>query len=322
MKGSIYGLLVLVTMLSGSPACAADVVRVGNLKFAHYGAIYYMKEIAHKYDFKIEERIFAKGIDIIPAINAGQIDAAASAAHGAVAARAAGVPVYIMAGFAKGGARIVGTAHQKWRSVADLKGKRVGVARGGAHELVLLAELAKHKLSFSDKPGKDVLIKYMSYNDLNLALLSGSVDAICQSEPQSSQAINKGYAVEIIKPYDTRLGVPVRTLVMTEKMYANRDLAERFMKCFVEATRTFIEQPAFAERYVREVVFNGLLKSEDYQEAIANSPYSYDVSVQHIQNTSDIMVKYGIGGVSKAPNARSYVKLDMLEKAKKALKAK
>jgi NitT/TauT family transport system substrate-binding protein len=322
MKGSIYGLLVLVTMLSGSTAFAADVVRVGNLKFAHYGAIYYMKEIAPKYHIKIEERVFAKGIDIIPAISAGEIDVAVSAAHGAVAARASGVPVYIMAGFAKGGARIVGAPYRKWQSVADLKGKRVGVARGGAHELVLLAELGKHKLSFSDKPGKDVLIRYMSYSDLNLALLSGHVDAICQSEPQSSQAIGKGYALEIVKPYDTTLGVPVRTLIMTEKMYAKRDLAERFMKCFVEATKTFIEQPAFAERYVRDVVFDGLLKGPDYHEAIANSPFTYDVTVQHVQATSDLMVKYRIGNIPKPPPAKSYVKLDLLEKAKKALKAK
>ncbi|MCD5363670.1 hypothetical protein LQT98_18500, partial [Chromobacterium aquaticum] len=66
-------------------AQAADVVRLGNLKFAHYGAISYMKEIAPKYDLKIEERMFAKGIDIMPAIVAGEVDIAASAADAAVA---------------------------------------------------------------------------------------------------------------------------------------------------------------------------------------------------------------------------------------------
>ena len=322
MKGSIYGLLVLVTMLSGSPACAADVVRVGNLKFAHFGAIFYMKEIAHKYDLKIEERIFPKGIDIFPAVAAGEIDVAASGADGAVAARAAGVPIYVMAGFTKGGARIVGVSYRKWNSIADLKGKRVGVTRGGSQELVLLAELAKHKLSFSEKPGKDVLIRYMSYPDLNQALLSGHIDAMCQSEPQATQSLIRGYGVEIVKPYDTILGNPIRTLVMTEKMYANRDLAERFMKCFVEATKTFIEQPDLAERYVRGVVFKGLLNEEDYRQAIANCTFTYDISVRHIQMTTDLMLKYGIGKMTNPPLAKTYVKLDLLAKAKKALKVK
>ena len=322
MKKRFVCLLVLVGMACSSAAFAADIVRVGNLKFAHYGAVSYMKEIAPKYNLKIEERMFPKGIDIVPAIIAGEIDVAASAADGAVAARAAGVPVFVLAGFAKGGARIVGRPDLKWQSVAGLKGKKVGVARGGAQELVLLAELGKHKLSFSDKPGKDVQIVYMAYADLNQALMAKNIDAMCQSEPQSSQAISKGFGVEIIKPYDTPLGEPVRTLIMTEAMYAKKDIAERFMKCFVEATKYFIDNPAAAEKYVREKLFKGQLSSQDYKDAIGNSPFSYDVTVQHIQATTDLMVQYGIGRLSKPPVAKNYVKLDLLEKAKKALQAK
>ena len=44
---------------------AQDLVRLGNLKFAHYGAVHYMKEIAPKYHLQIDEKIFAKGIDIM-----------------------------------------------------------------------------------------------------------------------------------------------------------------------------------------------------------------------------------------------------------------
>ncbi|HEX9023569.1 MAG TPA: ABC transporter substrate-binding protein [Geobacteraceae bacterium] len=315
-------LVVLTVLWCVSVASAADLVRVGNLKFAHYGAVSYMKEIAPKYNLKIEERMFPKGIDIVPAIIAGEIDVAASAADGAVAARASGVPVYVMAGFAKGGARIVGRSDMKWKTVADLKGKKVGVARGGAQELVLLAELGKYRLSYSDKPGKDVQIVYMAYADLNQALMARNIDVMCQSEPQSSQAISKGFGVEIVKPYDTPLGEPVRTLIMTEKMYAKKDVAERFMKCFVEATKHFIDNPGVAEKYVREKLFKGQLTGDDYRFAIENSPFTYDVTVQHIQMTTDLMAKYGIGRMARPPVAKDYVKLDLLEKAKKTLKAK
>ena len=222
-----------LALILPAPARAADVVRLGNLKFAHYGAVSYMKEIDDKYGLDIQERVFPKGIDIIPAIIAGEIDAAASAVDGAVVARATGVPITIVAGFAKGGARIVGRPDMKWTSVADLKGKKVGVARGGAQELVLLAELGKHNLTFSDKEGKDVQIVYMAYADINQALMAKNIDVMCQSEPQSSQAISKGYGVEIIKPYDTPLGEPVRTLILTDKLLAEKpDVAQRFVKCF------------------------------------------------------------------------------------------
>ena len=106
-----------------------------------------MKEIAPQYGLKIEERMFAKGVDILPAIVAGEIDVSASAADGAIAGRASGMPIYIVAGFAKGGARIIATPESGIKTIADMKGKKVGVARGGAQELLLLAELSKHKLT-------------------------------------------------------------------------------------------------------------------------------------------------------------------------------
>ena len=319
----LVGALALWMALGCAAAQGADVVRLGNLKFAHYGAVSYMKEIGAKYGLDIQEKVFPKGIDIVPAIIAGEIDCAASAEDGAIAARASGVPIYIVAGFAKGGARIVGRPDIKWTSLSDLKGKKVGVARGGAQELVLLAELTKLGLSYSDKGDKDVHIVYMAYADLNQALMAKDIDAICQSEPQSSQAMSKGYGVEIIKPYDTPIGEPLRTLIITEDMYnKHRDVAERLLKCFVEATKFFIENPDAARRYVEEKMFKNQLSDEDYTQAIENSPFTYDVTVEHIQTTTDQMMKYGIGKMTNPPKASDFVKTDLLEKAKLELEAK
>jgi len=322
MKKAILMLLVLA-LIGSTPVLAADVVRVGNLKFAHYGAVWYMKEIASKYNIEIQERIFPKGIDIIPAIIAGEIDVSASAVDGAIAARASDVPIVIVAGFAKGGARIVGRPDMKWTSVRDLKGKKVGVARGGAQELVLLAELGKYNLTFSEKPDKDVQLVYMAYADLNQALMAKNIDAMCQSEPQSSQAIRKGFGVEIMKPYDTAIGEPVRTLVMTEALYnQKRDVAERFMKCFVEATKYFIDNPDAVEKYVREKMFKSQLTSEEYHDAVDNSRFTWDITVNEVQVSIDMMARYGIAKMTTVPAAKDFVKLDLLEKAKKDLKVK
>lgn len=315
-------LLFAATAATATSALADDLVKLGNLKFAHYGAISYMKEIGPKYGLKIEERMFAKGIDILPAIIAGEVDAAASAVDAAIAGRASGVPIYAVAGFARGGARIVARPDLGVKSVADLKGKKVGVARGGAQELLLLAELQKHGLSWSDRPGKDVQIVYMAFADLNQAMLTGNIDAMSQSEPQSSQAINKGFGVEVIKPYDTELGEPIRSLVITEDFYKKRpEVAERFIRCFVEATATFIAKPDLAEKYVREQMFKNQISSQDYKDAIGNSPFSYDITVEHVQTTTDLMQKYGVGRMDKPPKAADWVKLDLLAKAKAAMPA-
>jgi NitT/TauT family transport system substrate-binding protein len=315
-------LAVVLTLLFASAVHAEDLVRLGNLKFAHYGAVSYMKEIAPKYNLRIDEKVFAKGLDIIPAILAGDIDIAASALDAAIAGRAAGSPVYVVAGFAKGGVRIVGRSDLDLKGVRDLKGRKVGVARGGAQELCLLAELQKHGLTWSDKGDKDVQILYLAYADLNGALLGKNIDAMCQSEPQSAQAIAKGFGKEILKPYDTPIGEPIRALVMTEKMYDDKSgVAGRVLKCFAEATQTFLKNPALAEKYIRDNVFKGQLTHEEYVDAMSNAAFTYDITVKHVQDTTDLMQKLGVGRMEKPPGARDWVKTDLLEAARKSLGA-
>ena len=60
----------------------------------------------------------------------------------------------------------------------------------------------------------------------------------------------------------------------------------------------------------------------DFEDAIGNSPYSYDITPEHIQTTTDIMVKTGVGRMSRPPLAKDWVKTDLLEQAKKSLGVK
>ncbi|CAN7145278.1 ABC transporter substrate-binding protein [Pseudoduganella sp. LjRoot289] len=315
--------LAIASAFSASAASAQEVVRLGNLKFAHYGAVSYIKEIAPKCGIKVEEHIFAKGPDVMQAILAGELDVGATASEAAIQGRANGAPIYVVAGFAKGGARLVARPDGGIKSIKDLKGKKVGVTRGGIHEVLLAAELQQAGITFSDQPGKDVQLIFLAFADLNQALLGKNIDAIMQSEPQSSQAINKGFGVEVMKPYDTPIGEPVRTMVMSEKFYTERRAtAAKFMNCFVQATRTFIDSKPTAEKYVREVIFKNQITADDFQDAISNSPYSYDITPQHIQITTDVMAKTGVGKMRKAPVASEWVKTDLLDEAKKSLNIK
>jgi NitT/TauT family transport system substrate-binding protein len=310
------------SMLVGSvcAASAQDVVRVGNLKLAHFGAISYISQIAPTCGLKVEEKIFAKGLDIMQAIIAGELDVGATASESVTSGRASGAPVYVVAGFAKGGARLLAKPDGDIKTVADLKGKKVGVTRGGIQEILLAAVLGEAGITSSDQPGKDVQLVYLNWPDLNQALLQKQLDAVMQTEPQGSQAISAGFGIEIMKPYNTPLGSPLRTLVMTEKFYnEKKPVAQKFMTCFLKATKTFMDEPATAEKFVRETLFKGQLSVADFQAAIGNAPYAYEMSVEHMQVTADTMFKYGIGRMPKPPVAADFVKLDLLEASKKEL---
>ncbi len=319
----IVSTLAAAALLVAGGAQAQEVVRLGNLKFAHYGAVSYIKEIAPKCGIKVDEKIFAKGLDVMQAIIAGELDVGTTASEAAISGRAGGAPIIVVAGFAKGGARLVSRPDAGIKGIKDLKGKKVGVTRGGIQEVLLMSMLQQAGMTADSNPGKDVHVIFLPFADLNQALMGKNIDAMMQSEPQSSQAINKGFGVEVLKPYNTPIGEPIRTMVMTEKFYnEKRPLAEKFMRCFVQATKTFIDDKATAEKYVRDVIFKGQISSDDFNDAISNSPYSYDISAQHIQITTDTMVKTGVGRMARPPVAKDWVRVDMLDAAKKSLGVK
>ena len=101
-----------------------------------------------------------------------------------------------------------------------------------------------------------------------------------------------------------------------------KDVAQRLMKCFVETTALFNKDNALAEKYVRESMFKGQISSQDFKDAMDNADYTYDVSLEHIDITTDFMQKYGVGRMQKPPKATEWVKLDLLQKAKTELKVK
>jgi NitT/TauT family transport system substrate-binding protein len=316
--------VLLVFAALSTPAAADDLVRVGALKAVHYTALWYLPEVGPRHGIKFEVLEFKKGLDAMEAMKAGAIDMASSGSDGAIAARASGVPVYIVAGFSKGGVMIVGRSDLALKSVAELKGRKVGVVRGGAQELALFMTLAKAGLTWSEKGDRDVTLVYLaSYPAVNEALATKNIDAMTQIEPQAAIALGKGFGREIVKPYDTELGMPVKSVSMAARFYdERRPVAARVLEAFVDATRTLLARPDVARRFYTEVVFKGNLTQEDYDAALANSPFSYDVTADHIQKTIDAMMKYGVGRMENPPSAREFVKTDLLEAAKRALGVK
>src|SRR5207247_1716345 len=158
----IAALALLLASTLGTRARAEDVVRVGALKAVHYTAFWYLPEVGPKHGIKFEVIEFKKGLDAMEAMKAGAIDMASSGSDGPIAARAAGVPVYIVAGFSKGGVMLVGRNDLAIKGVAGLKGRKVGVVRGGAQELALLMTLGKAGLTWSEKGDKDVQLVYLT----------------------------------------------------------------------------------------------------------------------------------------------------------------
>jgi NitT/TauT family transport system substrate-binding protein len=73
---------------------------------------------------------------------------------------------------------------------------------------------------------------------------------------------------------------------------------------------------------VTQTIFKGQITADDFNDAIGNSAYTYDITPAHIQITTDVMFKQGIGKMTNPPIAKDWVKTDLLEQAKKSMNLK
>ncbi len=302
------------------PAADLETVQLGTFKFVSAAPAFYMAEIAEKHGLEIKTQLFTKGADIIPAVVAGKIDVATTAGDAAVAARAGGVPITVVAGYAKGGVRLIVRSDLAVTDVMGLKGKKVAVARGGAQETVLLATLDAAGLTYSNTADADVQIVAMPYTDANQALQRRDIDAACQPDPQAAQAIRLGFAKELLKPYTTPIGEPVRVLLFTDKLIKERpEVARQLAACFVESVQWLRANPAEAEKFVREKIFGGQLTHEDYVDSMGNVQWTTEVSAEHMQAVTDAMVKFGLGRFSRAVRPADYVRTGLVAEARKKM---
>ncbi|MGH3240909.1 MAG: ABC transporter substrate-binding protein [Spirillospora sp.] len=186
--------LVLTALLAVASACSSGgdgskdgevVLRVGDQKGA---SLQQMLAAAGELDglgYKIKWSLFTSGPPILEGVNAGSVDfgsvgntppvfAAASRARivivGATESRLTGQAVVVPQGSAL-------------RSPAELKGKKVAVAKGSSANYHLLSVLTRNGLSFDD-----IEPQYLQPADALTALTGGRVDAWATWEPYTAQA--------------------------------------------------------------------------------------------------------------------------------------
>lgn len=162
------------------------------------------------------------------------------------------------------------------RTVADLKGKRVGVAGFGlgAHRgaQIILAKLGLN-------PDSDVIMLQIGGDPTRLsALLSGTIDASVFNPPLYKRAAEAG--MRVLANIE-EMGFPVQgsALVSTERFVKkNFDLTRRAMRAIVESIHLIKTTPEIAKRSIRKYLrFKDERDTEEaYQnmrDILARKPY-------------------------------------------------
>jgi sulfonate transport system substrate-binding protein len=176
---------------------------------------------------------FTSGPPLLEAMSTGSVDFGSVGDTPPIFAQAAGASiVYVAASPITNGQGILVPAGSAIHGLADLKGKRVGVAKGTSAHNVLIAALAKAGLDFSD-----ITPVYLSPPDAGPAFANGSIDAWAIWDP---------YLAIGEKRQNGRILVNAHEVAKTNSFYlANRD----FANSHVQETREVIDRLAEAARW-------------------------------------------------------------------------
>lgn len=168
------------------------------------------------------------------------------------------------------------------KSVADLKGKRVGSQIGSSTHHIFVNRIGP---KFGLKPG-DYQVVNVKFENHNAALAGKSVDAYAGVEPYPSVAEVEGFGVALLDYNEFDL-VPVWLAVnkpVLEKKYA---AVVAFMKGWIETVKIMKNDPDRAARAVW-----GFYKSQGYtvkQEAIKKMLSKLDVNPEYVPQVKDYL---------------------------------
>ncbi|MEU8340994.1 ABC transporter substrate-binding protein [Spirillospora sp. NPDC048832] len=186
--------LLLAALLVAATSCSSGdegtesgevVLRVGDQKGA---SLQEMLGAAGQLDgltYKIKWSLFTSGPPILEGINAGAVDFGSVGNTPPVFAAASKARIVIVGATESRltGQAIVVPKDSPLRSPAELKGKKVAVAKGSSANYHLLSVLKKNGLGFDD-----IQPQYLQPADALTALTGGRVDAWATWEPYTAQA--------------------------------------------------------------------------------------------------------------------------------------
>ena len=136
-------------------------------------------------------------------------------------------------------------ARPNFKSVEDLRGKRIGIYRfGAASHLRLLYLLPRYGLSERDV----TLLQVGDTPERLIALAGGSIDASLFAPPDHLEALRMGMKL-LLSLRELNVSYQGSGLVTTQRLLAKkRDLARRFLKAYVEAVHLVKTNPDISKK--------------------------------------------------------------------------
>jgi NitT/TauT family transport system substrate-binding protein len=181
-------------------AQAQRTVKMGSLRLIHSMTPHFYERFAPP-GLKIEIITFDSPTDGKNAVVTRSVDFGGFGIAAATLGAAAGEPVVVVGAFCNKGMAIVAKAGSATKTIADLKGKRVGIWPGSTQEVFILERLRQSGMSV-----RDITSVRVPFGEMHAMLSRGDIDAYVGAEPGPGLSISSGVGQLVEYPYGTAMG--------------------------------------------------------------------------------------------------------------------
>jgi ABC-type nitrate/sulfonate/bicarbonate transport system substrate-binding protein len=263
--------------------------------------------------YKLDATRFSGSDKRAQAFEAGAIDLSVGAANGVLFAAAEGITAQFIASLSRESARGFSTTYfvrdnSPIRSVADLKGKTVGInGFSTAGHLWLNAALGKHGLSDTD-----VRITPIPFSAMQQSLEAGRIDIGQFPQPYAALAEKE---MKVRKVFDAKYGMPFDeelTVVVAKREFLqkNASAVRAMMEDLKAAMRFYLEEP----RRARQVLIDARMVRVTPDVYLTMQDYYRDPSLGIDVEALELMQQFQVrsGFQRKQADVRSLVDLSFL----------
>lgn len=269
------------------------------------------KELFKKHGVNAELVYFPVYSDSLQAFNTGQVDANSQTLSDTLTPLSKGIDakIILVNDNSAGGDGVV--AKPEYKSMEDLKGKKVATELGTVDHMLLLNALERKGMKETD-------IKYtnMAVNDAGPAFISGNLDAAVLWEPFLSKAVSEGKGKIIFSSKDTPGLVPDLLVVNNKALSIRRDDFKKITEVWFDALDYWKNNPEDALKIMAESAGTSV---EEYKQNVDGVKiFNLEDNIGAFEKKDDYTY-LGYSGQKTAEFLKSLGMIDNIPSVEKAL---
>jgi len=271
----------------------------------------YFEKAFEKEGVKVSWNEFASGPPHFEALASGRLDFGAVGGTPVIAGQSGNIDFKAIAVLSDGkkGNSVIVPKGSSVKELGDLKGKKIGVAKGSSAYHFLYMSLDRAGLKDSD-----IEIIHLQPDEARPALDNGSIDAWSIWEPYATTAVFQTDAKVLVTGEDLNINAPSFLIARTEFTEKHPDLTVLFLKTYEEVRQQFVQN---IDRVSEEIAESQKVDEEIIRSVLKNSepilfPTTNEFAKAH-QEQADFL--YSVGGIDQKLDTSKVIENKFVDEA-------